>query len=104
MIAANRPVQRPSNAKVLMVDRKGNIEHHVRSELANLLRPGDVVVANDAATLPASLPVNMAAAAARLKCVLRAAPHSTRSGSILLSCSGRATSAPVRKVGLNRQH
>jgi S-adenosylmethionine:tRNA ribosyltransferase-isomerase len=29
--------------------------HHVRSELANLLRPGDIVVANDAATLPASL-------------------------------------------------
>ena len=55
MIAANQPVQRPSNAKVLMADRKGNIEHHVRSELANLLRPGDVVVANDAATLPASL-------------------------------------------------
>ena len=55
MIAANQPVQRPSNAKVLMADRKGNIEHHVRSELPNLLRPGDVVVANDAATLPASL-------------------------------------------------
>ena len=34
---------------------EGNIKHHVRSELVNLLRPGDVVVANDAATLPASL-------------------------------------------------
>jgi S-adenosylmethionine:tRNA ribosyltransferase-isomerase len=38
-----------------MVDAMGNIKHHVRSELANLFRPGDVVVANDAATLPASL-------------------------------------------------
>jgi len=55
MIAARLPVQRPSNAKVLFVDGQGNIEHHARSEFADLLRPGDVVVANDAATLPASL-------------------------------------------------
>ena len=55
MIAANQPAQRPPNAKVLMADARGNIKHHVRSEFANLLRPGDVVVANDAATLPASL-------------------------------------------------
>jgi S-adenosylmethionine:tRNA ribosyltransferase-isomerase len=55
MIAARLPVQRPSNAKVLVVDGQGNIEHLVRSEFADLLRPGDVVVANDAATLPASL-------------------------------------------------
>src|SRR5260370_7067982 len=55
MIAANLPVQRPSNAKVLIVDGQGNIEHQARSEFADLLRPGDVVVANDAATLPASL-------------------------------------------------
>ena len=55
MIAARLPIQRPSNAKVLFVDGQGNIEHHARSEFADLLRPGDVVVANDAATLPASL-------------------------------------------------
>ncbi len=55
MIAAHLPIQRPSNAKVLIVDGQGNIEHRARSEFANLLRPGDVVVANDAATLPASL-------------------------------------------------
>ncbi|MFL6306626.1 MAG: S-adenosylmethionine:tRNA ribosyltransferase-isomerase [Candidatus Sulfotelmatobacter sp.] len=55
MKAANQPVQRPPNAKVLLADRRGNIERHIRSELAKLLRPGDVVVANDAATLPASL-------------------------------------------------
>ena len=45
----------PVERKVLMADGRGNIKHHVRSEFANLLRPGDVVVANDAATLPASL-------------------------------------------------
>jgi S-adenosylmethionine:tRNA ribosyltransferase-isomerase len=55
MIAASLPVQRPSNAKLLMVDGLGDIEHQPRSEFANLLLPGDVVVANDAATLPASL-------------------------------------------------
>ncbi len=55
MIAARLPVQRPSNAKVLIVDGQGNIEHQARSEFADLLRPGDMVVANDAATLPASL-------------------------------------------------
>ena len=27
MIAANQPVQRPSYTKVLVADRKGNIEH-----------------------------------------------------------------------------
>ena len=55
MIAAHLPVQRPSNAKMLIVDRRGYIKHQARSEFVNLLRPGDVVVANDAATLPASL-------------------------------------------------
>jgi S-adenosylmethionine:tRNA ribosyltransferase-isomerase len=55
MIAANLPVQRPSNAKVLIVDGQGNIEHRARSEVADLLHPGDLVVANDAATLPSSL-------------------------------------------------
>ena len=55
MIAASVPVQRPANAKLLVVDSDGNIGHRARSDFANLLRPGDVVIANDAATLPASL-------------------------------------------------
>ena len=55
MRAASVPVQRPPSAKLLTFDGRGHIEHQVRSEFANLLRPGDVVVANDAATLPASL-------------------------------------------------
>ncbi len=55
MIAASVPVQRPANAKLLVVDSGGNIGHRARSDFANLLRPGDVVIANDAATLPASL-------------------------------------------------
>jgi S-adenosylmethionine:tRNA ribosyltransferase-isomerase len=55
MIAARLPVQRPFNAKILIVDAQGNIEHRARSKFADQMRPGDVVVANDAATLPASL-------------------------------------------------
>jgi S-adenosylmethionine:tRNA ribosyltransferase-isomerase len=55
MIAAARPIQRPPQAKLLVVDRQGRITHHARSAFVDLLRPGDVVVANDAATLPASL-------------------------------------------------
>src|SRR5438046_121535 len=55
MIAATQPVQRPPDAKLLLVRGGGSIEHWPRSALVSLLRPGDLVVANDAATLPASL-------------------------------------------------
>ena len=56
MIAADRPTQRPSTARLLHVDEHGNARHFPRSSLVELLQPGDLVVANDAATLPASLP------------------------------------------------
>jgi S-adenosylmethionine:tRNA ribosyltransferase-isomerase len=55
MIAASLPVQRPPDARLLFVDGGGAIQHWPRSRLIGLLRPGDLVVANDAATLPASL-------------------------------------------------
>src|SRR6266545_2029679 len=55
MMAARLPVQRPAQAKLLVVDGCGNIRHWARSKFADLLRPGDLVIANDAATLPASL-------------------------------------------------
>lgn len=55
MIAAHEPVQRPPDAKLLAIDARGRLHHGLRSDLARLLRPGDVVVANDAMTLPASL-------------------------------------------------
>ena len=41
--------------KLLAVDPDGRMQHMPRSALAALFRPGDLVVANDAATLPASL-------------------------------------------------
>ena len=55
MKAATLAVQRPRDARLLVVDGDGRIAHQARSELAGLLEPGDLVVANDAATLPASL-------------------------------------------------
>jgi S-adenosylmethionine:tRNA ribosyltransferase-isomerase len=55
MIAASLPVQRPPQAKLLVVDAGGNITHRARAKFVDLLRPGDLVIANDAATLPASL-------------------------------------------------
>lgn len=55
MIPATRPIQRPADAKLLAIDAGGRISHWPRAKFAELLRPGDLVVANDAATLPASL-------------------------------------------------
>lgn len=55
MIAADKPVQRSADSKLLFVDAAGRIRSLPRTSLSELLRPGDVVVANDAATLPASL-------------------------------------------------
>jgi S-adenosylmethionine:tRNA ribosyltransferase-isomerase len=55
MMAADRAVQRPPDAKLLVVDASRHIEHAPRSGLVEYLRRGDLVVANDAATLPASL-------------------------------------------------
>jgi S-adenosylmethionine:tRNA ribosyltransferase-isomerase len=53
--AAASAEQRPSHAKLLVVGADGSIAHLARSRLADALRTGDLVVANDAATLPASL-------------------------------------------------
>ncbi len=55
MIAAQRAVQRPPDARLLVVNAHRHIGHARRSALVEFLRRGDLVVANDAATLPASL-------------------------------------------------
>ena len=55
MIAAHLPIQRPRQAKLLIVDSGGQIRHWERSRFVDLFRDGDLVIANDAATLPASL-------------------------------------------------
>jgi S-adenosylmethionine:tRNA ribosyltransferase-isomerase len=55
MIAAAEPLHRSPSAKLLVIDRRGQILHAPRAALAAFLRRGDLVIANDAATLPASL-------------------------------------------------
>lgn len=55
MIAACNPAQRPPAARLLVVAADGRLEHAPRSRLAEYLDPGDLLVANDAATVPASL-------------------------------------------------
>ena len=53
MIAADRLDSR--SAKLLAVEAGGRIRHLPRARLASLFSPGDLVIVNDAATLPASL-------------------------------------------------
>jgi S-adenosylmethionine:tRNA ribosyltransferase-isomerase len=55
MIAASVPIQRARHAKLLVIDKNARIIHAPRSSFVEFLRRLDVVVANDAATLPASL-------------------------------------------------
>jgi len=55
LMAASQAVQRSIDAKLLVLAADGTLLHAPRSELLRFLRAGDVVVANDAATLPASL-------------------------------------------------
>jgi S-adenosylmethionine:tRNA ribosyltransferase-isomerase len=55
MIAADSAVQRPQGAKLLVVDSQRNLIHVPRTAFVEFLRPNDLVIANDAATLPASL-------------------------------------------------
>jgi S-adenosylmethionine:tRNA ribosyltransferase-isomerase len=55
VIAAQAPVQRPRDARLLIVDGHGHIRHAARNGFVELLNPHDLVIANDAATLPASL-------------------------------------------------
>ena len=54
MKPAALPRHGPSRAKLLVVDASGRITHHAAADLPRFSRPGDLIVANDAATLPAS--------------------------------------------------
>jgi len=55
MRAAATPVQRPTDARLLVVGADGSLRDLPRARLADVLEPGDLLVANDAATVPASL-------------------------------------------------
>jgi S-adenosylmethionine:tRNA ribosyltransferase-isomerase len=55
VIPASVAAQRPPDMKLLVIDERGAITHRARADVVTLVRADDVVVANDAATLPASL-------------------------------------------------
>ncbi|HTT13999.1 MAG TPA: S-adenosylmethionine:tRNA ribosyltransferase-isomerase [Burkholderiaceae bacterium] len=55
MLPASTPSQRPPDARLLVADARRRLRHVARQDLARVLCPGDLLVANDAATLPASL-------------------------------------------------
>ena len=55
MRAAERPIQRHPNARLLVVDGDGALRHAPRARLVDQLAAGDLLVVNDAATIPASL-------------------------------------------------
>jgi len=55
MKAAANPRQGAHGAKLLVIDETGLVAHRRAADLPTLLHRGDLVVANDAATIPASL-------------------------------------------------
>lgn len=78
MIPASRPVQRPRDARLLVVGARGRMTHAPRSRFVDFVRRGDLVIANDAATLPASL----------------RGVHLPSGGEIEIRLAGRASLAP----------
>jgi S-adenosylmethionine:tRNA ribosyltransferase-isomerase len=76
MKAADGP--RGGPARLLVLRDDGRLAHHFARDLAGLVRPGDVVVANDAATLPASLRGVHEPTGAAIE--VRLAGHVTRGG------------------------
>lgn len=55
MICASRPTQRPADARLLVIDAAGEFRHAPRASFVDFLHAGDLAIANDAATIPASL-------------------------------------------------
>ena len=55
MKAATTPLQRRPDARLLVVQADGRLDNIARTQLAHRVSPGDLVIANDAATIPASL-------------------------------------------------
>ena len=55
MIPASQPIPRAPGARLLVIDEHGGLSHRSRADFPTLVRDGDLVIANDAATLPASL-------------------------------------------------
>ena len=94
MRAADMPIQRPRDARLLVVDAAGTHLHHARARAAGRpAAPGDLLVANDAATLPASLHgVHMRERRGRSRCGSRAGARWRRDD---VASSPPSSSAPA---------
>ena len=55
MTPESRAIQRPSDARLLGINAAGQMRQILRADLVTLLHSGDLVIANDAGILPASL-------------------------------------------------
>jgi S-adenosylmethionine:tRNA ribosyltransferase-isomerase len=55
MTPATTPDRTPGGRKLLVIDERGYVSHHTGADFPSFVRRGDLIVANDAATLPASL-------------------------------------------------
>ncbi len=67
MIPESRPLQRPPEARLLAIDAAGRMRQVPRADFVAMVRRGDLVIANDAATLPASLHGNHVGAGAPIE-------------------------------------
>lgn len=68
---AQTPLQRRDSARLMRLDRaSGAITHHVFSDIADMLRPDDVVVLNDTRVIPARLQARKAASGGRVEILL----------------------------------
>ena len=55
-LIAQTPIDKRDSSKMMVVDKKtGSVEHHVFSDIVNLLNKGDVLVLNDTKVMPARL-------------------------------------------------
>jgi S-adenosylmethionine:tRNA ribosyltransferase-isomerase len=51
MMPAAVAVQRPPDARLMVVEASGRVAHKRRTDFPALVQPGDLIIANDAATL-----------------------------------------------------
>jgi S-adenosylmethionine:tRNA ribosyltransferase-isomerase len=77
MIPESRPLQRPPEARLLAIDAARQMRHLPRADFVAMLRCGDLAIANDAATLPASLHGTHVATGAAIELRLAGWPSAT---------------------------
>lgn len=97
MSPARWPRPNPANERLLLVDGpRGSIDERVAGELPSALRAGDLLVVNDAATLPASLAGTLAGRPIEAR--LTAAPDAGRALALLFGAGDWRTPTEARPL------